>query len=363
MSHFTVLVIGLATAIEAQLQPFHEFECTGTDDQYVQDIDRTEEARAAFAKATVTRVRDQNGVLHDMFDENGNWKPEFSVEGKNGRREQSLPPGYTEEKVPAKDYENEAEWIVGYFGGAILPHGQTPGEEHKYGRVELDAEGNVVRVIDRTNPNKKWDWWQIGGRWSGFFTLKPGAEGVRGKEGAMGSHRNAGEGFADQARKGDIDFERMRREASEKAGVEWDKIRAIVGDMDSFITWEKMYDEVHPGNIDAARAAYAAQPQNVALNAAVDAELEANPSKDSDLVWVELAPFKADRELFQKRAADAISRTFAVLKDGQWYERGRMGWWGCVADERDADRWNDEFVALIDGLPDDTVLTVVDCHI
>lgn len=35
MSHFTVLVIG--PNYEEQLAPYHEFECTGCDDEYVQD--------------------------------------------------------------------------------------------------------------------------------------------------------------------------------------------------------------------------------------------------------------------------------------------------------------------------------------
>jgi hypothetical protein len=43
MSHFVVLVIGEDPT--AQLAPFHEFECTGQDDQFVQTLDRTEEVR------------------------------------------------------------------------------------------------------------------------------------------------------------------------------------------------------------------------------------------------------------------------------------------------------------------------------
>ena len=35
MSHFTVLVIG--ENIDQQLAPFHEFECTGTNDEFVKD--------------------------------------------------------------------------------------------------------------------------------------------------------------------------------------------------------------------------------------------------------------------------------------------------------------------------------------
>ena len=49
--------------------------------------------------------------------------------------------------------------------------------------------------------------------------------------------------------------------------------------------------------------------------------------------------------------------------DGQWYERGQMGWWGIVKNEKDADTWGKEFNLLIDSLPDDTLLSAYDCHI
>jgi hypothetical protein len=40
-----------------------------------------------------------------------------------------------------------------------------------------------------------------------------------------------------------------------------------------------------------------------------------------------------------------------------------MGWWGVVRDEKDADEWYTQFASLVDSLPGDTVMTVVDCHI
>ncbi len=43
MSHFAVLVADKDP--EALLAPFHEFECTGQDDEYVKDIDITESAQ------------------------------------------------------------------------------------------------------------------------------------------------------------------------------------------------------------------------------------------------------------------------------------------------------------------------------
>lgn len=63
MSHFTVLVIGPEP--ERQLQKFHEFECTGTDDEFVQDLDVTEEYRGEFNRGTQSRFQDPAGKLHD----------------------------------------------------------------------------------------------------------------------------------------------------------------------------------------------------------------------------------------------------------------------------------------------------------
>jgi len=67
-------------------------------------------------------------------------------------------------------------------------------------------------------------------------------------------------------------------------------------------------------------------------------------------------------EYIQKAKNKAIS-TFAVLRDNQWFEKGEMGWWGCVSNEKDQDKWNEEFGKLLSELPDDTLLTIVDCHI
>ncbi len=40
-----------------------------------------------------------------------------------------------------------------------------------------------------------------------------------------------------------------------------------------------------------------------------------------------------------------------------------MGWFGSVIGEKDEETWNSMFSKLIDELPDETPLTVIDCHI
>lgn len=46
MSHFTVAVFTNENkSVEELLAPFHEFECTGINDEYVQDVDITEDVK------------------------------------------------------------------------------------------------------------------------------------------------------------------------------------------------------------------------------------------------------------------------------------------------------------------------------
>lgn len=359
MSHFSVLVITDSRPSEeelaAVLQPWHEFECTDIGDQYVVGVDRTEEALAEFAKATVVRIKGPDGTLHDRFDEDGNWKPEFSrpePQRPGGiHRVEFIPAGFERVELPASDVESAADWISGYYGWPIC--GRDPGEEFKYGRIEVDADGNVVKCIDRTNPNKKWDWWQLGGRWSGHLRVKEGALAFHGHPGLAGARSSDHRLAADQALVRDVDFDTPRAEARSKAYALWDKVHAVVSRHPPFEDWDTVRAR-YPGALDDARDFYWAQPAIAALKEAF---------KDSWGLDQELEAARADREAYAQRCADSALNTFAAVKDGQWYERGGMGWWGMVFDEKDKDAWTREFAALLDGLPGDACLSVVDCHI
>lgn len=55
-----------------------------------------------------------------------------------------------------------------------------------------------------------------------------------------------------------------------------------------------------------------------------------------------------------------------ITPDGEWYERGKMGWWACVSDKKDADSWKKEYKSAIDKMlkeNKDIVVTLIDCHI
>lgn len=58
-----------------------------------------------------------------------------------------------------------------------------------------------------------------------------------------------------------------------------------------------------------------------------------------------------------------------VTDDGEWIERGEMGWWGIVTNEQDKDKWSESVISYIRKLQkeltseDSLLVTVVDFHI
>jgi len=172
MSHFTVLVVTSENANDGnvghQLAPFHEFECTGLDNEFVQDIDRTEELRTEYEKKSKE--------------------------------------------------ETFLKFSQDYYGYSIVPENEVPdlSGENKYGFITVNKDSEVIKVIQRTNQNKKWDWWTIGGRWSGMLLPKVGHNYPcdRGLPGVMGSLYDE-KGF-DSVRKDEVDWDAMIKKTADR---------------------------------------------------------------------------------------------------------------------------------------------------
>ena len=336
MSHFSVLVITdeqpTDEALTKILQPWHEFECTGTDDEYVQNIDRTNEAREHY----------------------------------DGREDKA---------------ETAAASIEGWFGWKSIGAAEQPDlkGEHKYGYVRIGADGTIIEAIDRTNPNTKWDWWVVGGRWRGMLRMTASAEVrhveqtggaldfevLRGDPGLMGSQYSE-EGI-DICQRRNLDFALMKTIAVSRRQVRWDATIAEAAkngfsgtteDLDALrrefyraraIEMKQWSDGGDPRD---RRAHYLARmPPNL---------LKWDKVFD-DFMWPRSTD--ADKPVGEWIASAPALSTLAVVKDGKWYERGTMGWWGCVHDEKDEAAWEREFDALIQCVPPTHWLTVVDCHI
>jgi hypothetical protein len=226
-------------------------------------------------------------------------------------------------------------------------------------KAEAQAYASNKKEVYQENPNAKWDWYSLGGRWSGFFKLKPGATGETGRPGVFGNQAESGS--VDQCRVKDIDIAGMRDEAGKKAAEQFDQLKRLMGGSIPKIkkSWKAHIDE---GFNETTRDRYWSQAALVKLNQVRKSEGLSKADRDF-LTWVDLEKYQMPRETYIERARNGAIGTFALLKDGQWYERGEMGWWGAVGNEKDESRWQEEFSKLFDTLDPDTIVSVVDCHI
>lgn len=325
MSHFTVLVIG--DDPEKQLAPFQENNMGDCPREYLEFSDTEEDDRNNYETGTASMVREPDGTAHSKYDE----KYRHYGNPLDGTR-YKFPEGSEEFQMPLKErYPTLEEYMADYCGAK----GRDP-EKGRYGYWR--------------NPNTKWDWYSLGGRWTGFFPLKLGGRGNVGRPGIL--TQDAKVGTVDMARKGEIDFDAKREEKAQEARERLAQYRSLTAGLPEPQTWDSIRT-AHGDDIEAARIAYHTQPALVAIKGVREFVF-------SDDVAEEFAC--SDEEYIQRARESAIA-TFAVLKDGQWFERGEMGWWGTVFDEKDQNEWNRQFAALLDGLPDDTILSVYDCHI
>jgi hypothetical protein len=137
-------------------------------------------------------------------------------------------------------------------------------EDWHGGQKNADGDWGYYR-----NPQDKWDWFVLGGRFSGLLHLLPGRAGVSGENRRTPDGGAAAPGRCDQARFGDI---------------KWAQTRTAF-------------------------------------------------------------------------------TPFAVLKDGEWYEQGQMGWWAIVSNAKADAAWEEEVDALLADLLPETLVSVYDCHI
>jgi hypothetical protein len=192
-------------------------------------------------------------------------------------------------------------------------------------------------------------------------------------------------GRADQVYKGDVDWEGMMEEAGIKAGKKYDKMCGFFGGKIPVIDfpWQTVLDDKQFKDMDIETKRKFYHSQDALTKHAAIKKLAFDDKKkllefkgkakkkqvklsekDRDLlIWEDLADYQMTRKEFVDRARAGAISTFAVLKDGKWYEKGEMGWWAIVSNEKDRGDWLREYQDLVLGLPDDTLLTVADCHI
>ena len=206
--------------------------------------------------------------------------------------------------------------------------------EKAVGKQKCDEEGYY------TNPNSHWDWYVVGGRFQRKFLPK---DGVEYKAGSASVFDNPDPEYAAQIRKGDIDFDKMRKRHEEKLINTWNELMGILGDKK--INW-KPSTEFDWENEDARKEYW--EQEGI------------KQIKDSEKFMWGFSCFELDKMVGCESAEDWVKkydwrgcyRPYGYIKEGEWID----------ADCNKDDFFCAEFDKWFDSLSDDTLITVVDCH-
>lgn len=137
MSHFSVAVFSDGISVDALLEPYQENNMGTVCDDYLEFVDIEDESRWEYEHNSITMVKLPNGNLVHRWDEESKQEGALNVE------------------VYHKDiYATFDEFMNDY---KCAEKDRVTG---KYGYWE--------------NPNAKWDWWDIGGRFGGWKGVAEG---------------------------------------------------------------------------------------------------------------------------------------------------------------------------------------------
>lgn len=321
MSHFVVMCIG--ANYKEQLAPYEET----ADGPYVVFTPTEEQLRKSYETETTNCFVDPKGIPHQMCSDEFRNPDVFDSSNRY-----ICPAGWTEKKVPVKEvYTTWESYLTDYCG-------EEPDEQ-------------TGRLGYWSNPNAKWDWYVVGGRWSNWLRHKDGTK-------------------VDQARYGDIDWAAMLAGHVEFWTKVYDYVWPKIKDTPESLPWSDFYDRAEREEItfDQARTEWKNQPRiKIAEELAEIARRNQTKSDvDSWIGWdlnTEAHTFTADKAMFVKLRAEESLSTFAVVKDGRWFERGKMGWFAAVHDEKDPETWTAIWSSLTRDIDPDTLITIIDCHI
>lgn len=316
MSHFLVIVIGHVDDVDGQLAPYNEQDEEYRTTELVTELRRTSDGHFPY--------REMRGVIRDIIIDKG---------------------------AVAIIHENTSKWQIIEMVDAGIDH-----------FVTCDEKGNFHAFNRVFNDRGKWDWYVVGGRWDGWLKALPGAPEAENEIKAKQQWRADNwdkpldvNGYS-ALPKWKVDLEAIYQTRFEELYKVWSVLRDadVLGQIRPL---KEMLAGKEDDKIPLYREAYFAQESLKKAEAVITEKL--GPEWWWWDVNLSLIP---DEEALRKHARET-STPFSFVKDGRWYQRGQMGWFGMAYDEMPDDQWYAEWMEMWNSLDENTMITVVDCHV
>ena len=203
--------------------------------------------------------------------------------------------------------EDEVDELLAPFNEVVEPG--SPYAEFTE-REDADVDPITGKKGYWHNPNARWDWYSIGGRWAGKLKLKK-AEGV-----------GTGVKCCDTARVRDCDF-----------SPDEEEYREAIRCWEIAVEGSPMTEEEREKYVLLYKGEYYIQQFG-------------------------------SKENYAKQMSDFSTYAF-ITADGEWHETGRMGWFGVDDATRESrEAYREAFTDYLEEAREqDLLITIVDCHI
>ena len=356
MSHFTVMVkilnekvkqlslltlvrdgesIGFTEAVAEALAPYQENNMNNCPPQFLKFEDVEDDCYNKWQTEEHEMVELPDGQFVWPWDEC------FRVSGFGfGTNTHKVPDDYKRVMVPSRvRYSTFEQYMEDYHG-----YKQRDPKTGRYGCWE--------------NPNRKWDWYQVGGRWTGQLLLKEEAiinrRGRRGEPSKVVNSLNPeavnrDPHMADVAMFEDIDFRSMDKAVDDEIEEFYKKVERLR----KLESKKRLTKDEKKEKVELDFGARSVLWDIGLVNK--DEQGQATSIKDFSV-----EDLKRDhRHVWE-------FHSFAVVDEqGQWHEKGEMGWFGCHSgDEKSVINWGLSFKQrFLSDVKPDTWIVMVDCHI
>lgn len=376
MSHFVLLVAvtptggDVETKLSEMLHPFDEneqvekykaYEDCGTAENYwlYTSLQTTSEEVSKGDRSSVRPYKPDEFGISSGFDTKRTEDEQWADMEKEAEdfKQFSTPPTWPE--------------VIAYANNRWYPEGEDQDNEGSY--LYYDEEADKAYTWSTYNPNSKWDWYSIGGRWNGYFPVKrpfdaekDSAALIQGRPSWTNEDEIRLPWRTDGGPVRLLDLESLRDEKGTEAATRYDLYQSLVEGLPEALTWSVFVDYAQAATgtraerteaWDKARLDYRAQPRVSVI-------------KDTEefrwgMTGCEVKEFSVSRDYYIETARNAAVPGYALMTtEGDWVTPGDMGWFGMSnASDEDTAMFKSKANEYIDGLDPETLLVAVDCHI
>jgi hypothetical protein len=323
MSHFTVLVVAEnEDDLHEKLLPFHERESTGYDD-YCTWVDDIHDKNLEKYRTEKIECIIQNGkILGTKYSNDPIIKSMYVREKKDGDI-------FSTEYFKLKDGYDIVEECFNNIYSTF--------DEYMTDWCGYTEKNPKTGKFERwTNPNSKWDWYAVGGRWEGLLSLKNG-------------------GNSSWAVVSDVDFDRMYTKEQDKLEKEWKLFHQLYNECDK--EWSNIEEDGY--------LRWSNRNPRVKELLTSDSYLRAKYAFDK-MDWI-MWSLDDVMSFFKKNIEEYSSPgglTYAFIdNNGNWNQKGEMGWFGIDDPDKATNCYDGEWWKFVQSLRLDNNIYIVDCHI